>query len=48
LRKPQPAWSSAFSADALRMIDPVLPTSGLDEEWAMRTSTGTAPRAPGS
>lgn len=40
MRKPPPAWSSAFADDVLRIIDPVLPTPGLDEEWAYGGATG--------
>jgi subtilisin len=38
--QPRPAWSSAFTTEALRMLGPVKPLSEITREWAWGGSTG--------
>ncbi len=40
LREPRPAWSSQFSPDALKTLEPVLPFDRVTPEWAWGGSTG--------
>ena len=36
----QPAWSSAFDADALEMLEAIAPIEEITQEWALAGSTG--------
>ena len=38
--KPEPAWSSQFTPEALHTLDPLLPIDNLTQDWAWGGSTG--------